>query len=155
MIIFAPTVMNNVRKGKAKYILAPLVMLLLMTMAQVGNGRAHTYMVIHQYGIIDTLPKKMAATLPDSVKPFVKNDTVRVPQLEDSTLDSSKFQIKKDTIAFKTTKGALDAPVVYHADDSMVLDVPTKKIILYGKESKTTYKDNILTAPGIFNARRC
>jgi len=149
MIIFAPTVMNNVRKGKAKYILAPLGMLLLMTMAQVGNGRAHTFITMHQYGIVDTLPKKMAVALQDSAKSFVKNDTVRVPQLEDSTLDTSKFQIKKDTLAFKSTKGALDAPVVYHADDSMVLDVPTKKITLYGKESKTTYKDNILTAPGI------
>jgi LPS-assembly protein len=142
--------MNNVRKGKAKYILAPLVMLLLMATAQAGNGRAHAYTGPDKCGNIDTFPKKVIAFPPvDTTKPFVKNDTTVVPQLVDSAFDSTKFQIKKDTIAFKTTKGALDAPVTYHADDSMVLDVPTKKITLYGKESKTTYKDNILTAPGI------
>src|ERR1700743_2808366 len=102
--------MNNVRKGKAKYILAPLVMLLLMATAQVGNGRAHAYTGPDKCGNIDTFPKKLAAISPvDTAKPF-KNDTTVVPQLVDSAFDSTKFQIKKDTIAFKTTKGALDAP---------------------------------------------
>ncbi|HMG81693.1 MAG TPA: putative LPS assembly protein LptD [Ferruginibacter sp.] len=139
--------MNNVRKGKAKYILAPLVMLLLVTMAQVGNGRVHTYTEVPKPAFLDTVPKNIAnISLRGSNKPIL--DTNQVP-LADTTMDTGKFQLKSDTISFKQTKGALDAPVTYHADDSVVLDVPTKKITLYGKESKTTYKDNVLTAPGI------
>jgi LPS-assembly protein len=142
--------MNNVRKGKAKYILAPLVMLLLMATAQVGKGRTHSYTATPGLTKLDTIPKNTTETFPqDSVKSFSINDTGKIPRLSDTTMDTTKFQVKKDTIGYKTSKGALDAPVTYHADDSMVLDVPTKKIILYGKQSKTTYKDNILTAPGI------
>ena len=34
-----------------------------------------------------------------------------------------------------------------NADDSMVLDIPTKKMILYGKETKVKYSENELIAP--------
>jgi hypothetical protein len=43
----------------------------------------------------------------------------------------------------------LDAPVTYHADDSMILDIPGKKIILYGKETRVKYLDNELISPRI------
>lgn len=54
-----------------------------------------------------------------------------------------------DTIPIKFSKDSLDGPVKYHADDSLVMDVPGKKIYLYGKESKTDYLENHLTAPAI------
>ena len=47
----------------------------------------------------------------------------------------------KDTFDFKISTDSLDAPIAYEAEDSMVLDVPSKKITLYGKETKTNYKD--------------
>jgi LPS-assembly protein len=142
--------MNKVHKGKAKYILAPFVVLLLLAMSQVGSGRTHHYMEMYKDYVSDTVPKKPFTTvLPDSVKPVIANDTNSVAHFADTTMDTTKFQVKKDTIGFKVAKGSLDAPVTYHADDSMVLDIPTKKITLYGKEAKTTYKTNELTAPGI------
>jgi len=54
-----------------------------------------------------------------------------------------------DTIRFRNSKDSLSAAVNYHADDSMVLDIPGKKILLYGKESKVKYTDNELTSPFI------
>lgn len=54
-----------------------------------------------------------------------------------------------DTIHFKVAKDSLDAPISYDAEDSMVLDVPSQKITLYGKKTQTQYKDNDLTAPVI------
>lgn len=54
-----------------------------------------------------------------------------------------------DTFSFKVSKDSLSTPVTYHADDSMVLDVPGKKLILYGKKSQVNYEDNQLTSPFI------
>ncbi|HVY73608.1 MAG TPA: hypothetical protein VG890_02195, partial [Puia sp.] len=52
---------------------------------------------------------------------------------------------KKDTIHFKMSKDSLDAPVTYSAADSVVLDVPTKNVMLYNK-ANTKYKDITLDA---------
>ena len=52
-----------------------------------------------------------------------------------------------DTFNFKMSKDSLTAPVVYHADDSMVMDVPQKKLFLYGKTSSVKYTDMHLSAP--------
>lgn len=72
-----------------------------------------------------------------------------------SSLTQDTTPVKtNDTFHFKTSKDSLDAPVYYHADDSMVLDIPNKIIILYGKKSSVKYLDNELTAPHIeFNQR--
>lgn len=141
--------MNKVHKGKTKYILASSVMLLLLAMVLVSNGRTHTYTEMNQCDVLDTVPAKSSSAILTDTARLIINDTNALAHLSDTTMDTTKFKIKKDTIAFKVAKGSLDAPVVYHADDSMVLEVPTKKITLYGKEAKTTYKDNELTAPGI------
>ena len=58
-----------------------------------------------------------------------------------------KLECVNDNIKDYHSKDSLDAPVVYHADDSMVLDIPTKKMILYGKETKVKYSENELVAP--------
>ncbi|HUP13796.1 MAG TPA: putative LPS assembly protein LptD, partial [Niastella sp.] len=52
---------------------------------------------------------------------------------------------KVDTVNIAVSKDSLDAPVTYSASDSMVLDVPTRKIRLYN-QSTTKYKDLDLSA---------
>lgn len=120
--------MNNNYKGKAKYISASLAVLLLSAMTLITSG-SNT-----------------------SSPQFCKNLTaIEISHPLDTipSNDSINTQIKVDTLNVKVSKDSLDAPVVYHADDSMILDVPGKKIYLYGKNSSTKYKDNELTAPGI------
>ncbi len=53
-----------------------------------------------------------------------------------------------DTFSLKISKDSLDAPLKYQAEDSAVVLVKDKKIILYGK-TKTDYKDITLTAPKV------
>ena len=79
----------------------------------------------------DTIPEKISRT--DSF--IVKNDNVIVAA--------------NDTLPFRKSKDSLAAPVTYHADDSMVFDIPQKKLYLYGKTSKVKYSNNDLSAPFI------
>src|SRR5258708_28891095 len=112
--------MNNVYKGKAKYILASALLLLLITV--VSMGRSDHFVLYPLYPATDTIPPlPNIDTLTDSNfrKIFISNN------LTDSIVP------KVDTLNVKASKDSLDAPVVYHADDSMLLDVTTKKIILY------------------------
>ncbi|HEX6333306.1 MAG TPA: putative LPS assembly protein LptD, partial [Flavisolibacter sp.] len=53
-----------------------------------------------------------------------------------------------DTFSLRISKDTLDAPVQYHADDSAVLLIKDKRFLLYGN-TKTTYKDVVLTAPRV------
>ncbi len=103
--------------------------------------------------ITDTIPKtnKGRIKLPDNS--LKDNNTAVLKQGTGGDSIPSKnpdsIYTKIDTLDLKLSKDTLDAPVVYTAEDSMVLDVDTKTIKLYGKEAKTTYKDNELTAPSI------
>lgn len=142
--------MNHLYKGKAKYILAWAPALLFAVITLYGSNKSFNPGYFHSYLttaalipgknanqiIIDTPPVKKI--LPDSNAVKLKDTTIAVI----------------DTITFRTSKDSLDAPVTYHADDSMVLDVPTNKIILYGKETRVKYVDNELIAPHIeFNQK--
>ncbi len=53
-----------------------------------------------------------------------------------------------DTFNLKMSKDTLDAPIDYEAVDSAVLFIKEKIFILYG-QTKTTYKDVVLTAPRV------
>ena len=86
----------------------------------------------------DTLPGRRD-TLPD------RKDTV--PRV-DSAGRSDSLANTTDTFSLKLSKDSLDAPVEYSASDSMVLDVPSNKIILYSK-GNIIYKDMNLTADSI------
>ncbi|CAN5442743.1 putative LPS assembly protein LptD [soil metagenome] len=155
MFIFAATAMNNDNKGKSKYIFACMVMLLFITVTLGLNLRSFTDGQFYKTLTIDTLPKpardtvmprkNILAPILDTV-PFNKSDTLIKT---DSLHNADSMIVVVDTFNVKISKDTLDAPVVYHADDSMVLDVPGKKILLYGKQSKVSYTDNVLTAPGI------
>lgn len=74
-------------------------------------------------GLLQTVPSSSHLT-----------DTTVVP-----TIDTLDIKFGND----------LTAPVFYSANDSMVLDVPGKKMYLYGSESKLDYVDNKLNAPVI------
>lgn len=60
--------------------------------------------------------------------------------------DSMEMIQKTDTFLLKLSKDTLDAPVHYQAEDSAVIHVQEKMIILYGK-TQTDYKDITLKAP--------
>src|SRR6185436_1550275 len=55
---------------------------------------------------------------------------------------------KTDTFSLKFSKDSLEAPLHYSAEDSAVVLVKDKKILLYGK-TKTEYIDIVLTAPQV------
>ncbi|HMF72769.1 MAG TPA: hypothetical protein VK616_14930, partial [Flavitalea sp.] len=91
--------------------------------------------------------------LQDTVKPVrASRDTVpgrkdTVPRV-DSAGRRDSLANTTDTFSLKLSKDSLDAPVEYSASDSMVLDVPSNKIILYSK-GNIIYKDMNLTADSI------
>ena len=118
--------MNHLNKGKAKFI--SLLALLLLLFSITMNYSASGFYVndFHSFLTTDTIPVNKL----DSQKTDFKNkaDLLAVNINADTNL-----VIKTDTFLFRTSKEALDASVVYHADDSMVMDIPGKKIILYVK----------------------
>ncbi|MHA4846805.1 putative LPS assembly protein LptD [Flavitalea antarctica] len=78
-------------------------------------------------------------TLPGNRDSLLRRDSARG---RDSLVNTS------DTFGLKLSKDSLDAPVEYSALDSMVLDVPSNKIILYSK-GNIIYKDMNLSADSI------
>jgi hypothetical protein len=121
--------MNHTNKGKAKifsgWLCATVILILTFSTNSDGTSPSGAWFSV----MTDTIPKK---NIPDSIH-----------VIQDSSV------ITIDTFSFKTAKGALDVPVAYHADDSMVMDIPQKNIKLYGKKSTIKYADNNLEAPHI------
>lgn len=75
-------------------------------------------------------------------------DTSRVPKSDTIPQPKDSLITKTDTFSIRMSKDSLDAPVNYAASDSMVMEVKTKKIILYSKAS-VKQKDMELTADSI------
>lgn len=91
-------------------------------------------------GISPFLTKQQDTTPPirkDSLSP--KSDTLK-------RNDTIPGVVKIDSFTLKLSKDTLDAPVSYEAEDSAVVLIQEKRILLYGK-TKTVYKDITLTAP--------
>ena len=145
--------MNNIFKGKAKYISASIVMALIIAVTVGAADKLYFTNQFYKTLTTDTIPlrAKRNAAPPkkqkNPIKDLIRRDTFPPKKVNDTTIVLQ--QQKVDTFNFKISKDTLDAPVYYHADDSMVMDVPAKKIMLYGKQSSTKYLDNELTAPGI------
>ncbi len=153
MIIFAATAMKKDYKGKAKYISASIVMALLIAVTTGTAGKLHLPDQFFKTLTSDSIPvpAKTRAAAPKN-RVTLKTDTLPADTLPRKLRSDTGMLLQKqqvDTVSFKISKDTLDAPVYYHADDSMVMDVPAKKIMLYGKQSTTKYQDNELTAPGI------
>lgn len=86
----------------------------------------------------DTIPSGIPLHL-DSLKHF-QNDSLHLKDSTDTTHTT-------DTLPYRLAKNALEAPVEYFAEDSLVLDIPGNTATLYGKESTAHYKDNDLKSP--------
>ncbi|MFN5648443.1 MAG: putative LPS assembly protein LptD, partial [Sphingobacteriales bacterium] len=85
--------------------------------------------------------------------PLTVQDTI--PFRKDSVKLSNDFfskkkdtAVKRDTFNFPVSADSLTAPVNYSAADSMVMDVVSKKIFLFGK-SEVKYTNITLSAPFI------
>ena len=145
--------MTNRNKGKAKYNLAwwCLPLLILLTYHFTGFAKYTSFNLQPLHFTRDT-PPPIKAVL-DSVLKVArkKSDTIRKPSIVEVAPKKKDTLLTPsiDTFSFKTSKDSLSAPVVYHADDSMVIDVPAQKMYLYGKVSSVKYEDNDLSAPQI------
>ena len=90
----------------------------------------------------------------DTIPPVSKNDSLSALSFnnKDTTglpgKDSFAVRQKVDTFSIKLSKDSMDAPLKYEAEDSVVVLIQSKKILLYGK-TKTEYKDILLTAPRV------
>jgi LPS-assembly protein len=75
-------------------------------------------------------------------------DTSKVPKKDTIPARKDSIITKTDTFSIRMSKDSLDAPVNYSASDSMVMEVKTKRIILYSKAT-VKQKDMELTADSI------
>ena len=154
--------MNNNYKGKAKFILASMGMALLVTATLAVGKRSFISKEIYKCLTSDTVPTPSNTTKRSTkIKVAIGKDSLQqvktqqknrldtaLKTIKDSTLKQDTGKVPNvDTIYAKMSKDSLDAPVIYHADDSMVMDIPGKKIMLYGKKASTKYLDNNLDAP--------
>ena len=139
--------MNNANKVSSKYKLASVVAFvftLLLTVQSKNKLFLPDSFHKNLTALQDTIKPGKRFNLP-SISPKINADTF--PARNKNGAIDTTIVIKKDTIDFKISKDSLDAVVEYNAEDSMILDVPTKKITLYGKKTTTQYKDNNLSAP--------
>ncbi|HUS02425.1 MAG TPA: putative LPS assembly protein LptD, partial [Chitinophagaceae bacterium] len=137
--------MNNASKVSSKYKLASFVALAFTILTVQSKDKLHSYHSFHN---------SLTGVLRDTIKPgkIILTDAVladTLPKGKNNINDSTIMVQTIDTIDIKISKDSLDAVVEYNAEDSMIMDVPTKKITLYGKKAATQYKDNNLTAPTI------
>ncbi|MEO5650728.1 MAG: hypothetical protein ABIR03_12495 [Ginsengibacter sp.] len=112
------------------------------------SKKGHFSVAKKQNLISDTLPGKNLSAFdtlaPKKTDSLFLNDSVSIQENDTDTIKKTT-----DTIHFKSAQNALEAPITYTAEDSMVLDVDSKTVTLYGKKANTNFKDNELTAPVI------
>ncbi|HJS54161.1 MAG TPA: putative LPS assembly protein LptD, partial [Chitinophagaceae bacterium] len=92
----------------------------------------------------DTVPQKKDSLI--RRPPVTTTDTLKIDSVLRTNALSDTLINTVDTFDVKLSKDTLDAPVQYEAEDSVVVLVKDKKVVLYGK-TKTNYKDIQLTAP--------
>lgn len=129
MAIFAPTaMMNKRRKVSPNYLLSLLYMLFSLTfLSSESKGHAlHFTPVGHTLTFSDTIP----------------------PPKDSARAGKDTLIARTDTFSIPVSPDSLTAPVNYSAADSMVLDVASKKIYLFGK-SEVKYTNITLAAPFI------
>ncbi len=148
MAIFANLYMNQQHKGTAKYISVWVLVLLSTAITLYCSAYGFINSDFHSYLTQDTIPQTVN---PDTtLKKIADNKTVVLSEpIANTIISDTSIEIKIDTLDFKKSKDSLSAPVFYHADDSMVMDIPGKKITLYGKKTNVKYLDNELISPRI------
>ncbi|MDB5202769.1 MAG: LPS-assembly protein LptD [Ferruginibacter sp.] len=142
--------MSDSNKGKANYILAWLCVLpfIILTYCSIGSGLHNR--IFHIPLTADTVPPVKKELLPEERMDLPARRVVPAVNRRDTIprKDSTKI-VTVDSFNIKSSRDSLSAPVVYHADDSMVFDVPGKKLLLYGKKSSIKYNTQELSAPQI------
>ena len=125
-------------------LLLTALLLLTLTLNRASANISRSIFYSPLTAITDTIP---AVTQIDSLSKFLRpnSDTTKLP-LDSLKRDSLRQHV--DTFSLKISKDSLDAPLKYSADDSVVVVVQDKKILLYGK-TKTEYKDITLSAPRV------
>jgi len=153
--------MMNTNKVRVKYISASLLIALCIMVTALAAEKLHVNAAFNP--IFDNTLTADSTPLPRVKKPLRQGATVaadtakptRVTELSRNRADTSQPLVKDsvmittDTFDVKLSKDSLNAPIYYHADDSLVMNVPEKKIVLYGNTTNAKYEDNDLTAPGI------
>ena len=147
--------MNNNSKGKIKYVFLWLCLPLLLLLTYHFN----TYAKIYKNSLNSDLYKAIIDTPPPNFKlPTTNNvqkpttEGFRRPTIGEEKIkiaDTTNKVVVVDTFQYKKSKDGLTEPLNYHADDSMVIDVPKEKMYLYGKTSSIKYENNNLSAPKI------
>ncbi|MEQ1677657.1 MAG: putative LPS assembly protein LptD [Chitinophagaceae bacterium] len=98
--------------------------------------------------------RKPLTSVSDTTKPRSGIDSLknRATLIADTATlpgsDTSGIRSRVDTFSLKLSKDTLEAPLKYAAEDSVVILVGTKKVLMYGK-TKTEYQDITLTAPQV------
>ena len=118
--------MNNGRKIKPKFILQ-LIFTALFFIVTLNCTANYSY------------PNRFCKIL------TAWQDTLPIAAKAKDSLSKDTIIQKTDTFGLKISKDSLDAPISYSASDSVVMDIPSKKIILYNK-ANTKYKDITLDA---------
>ena len=147
--------MNNNSKGKIKYVFLWLCLPLLLLLTYHFNTYAKIYKNSLNFdlykAIIDTPPPNFKLPTTNNVqKPTTEG--FRRPTIGEEKIkiaDTTNKVVVVDTFQYKKSKDGLTEPLNYHADDSMVIDVPKEKMYLYGKTSSIKYENNNLSAPKI------
>jgi len=147
--------MNNGGKISLKYLSTLILTLLFFCITVNSSARYYKYSARVSPYLQDTIPKQLDSIPKKQDTPPKKN----IPVLKDTMIidsalldtlpfHSDTLRQQVDTMHIPLSKDSLDAPITYSAQDSVVLDVPTKNITLYNK-ANTKYKDIDLDAYNI------
>jgi LPS-assembly protein len=132
--------MNGLRKFSLKYFFSGLMLVVIIVTltisakAQRVPGKDFDSLLTKP---ADTIPVKNQARITDTDTGAFSTDTIPGRDTLVQRIDTFSVKLSKDTLA---------SPVRYAADDSVVVHIRNKKILLYGK-TKTEYEDVVLTAP--------
>jgi LPS-assembly protein len=136
------------------WLIVPLLVLLTHCLHAFYVNDSFTFQNI-PLAVVDTPPKKVKP-IKQKPKPVVANTTDSAtkaiqPVIKKEVIkqDTPTTKLSVDSFSFKMGKDTISEPIEYHADDSMVLDVPSEKMYLYGKSSNVKYEGNDLSAPEI------
>lgn len=142
--------MKQLYKFRLKYLFTGVLTAILFftqTWKSAANNAYSNNFYFTLTSIADTTPpKKARPKLQDlQVANNINNtDTPVVSKpgslFEKKFSDSTTAVNKTDTFSLKISKDSIDAPVNYEAEDSAVVLIQEKKVVLYGK-TKTTYKE--------------
>lgn len=112
-----------------------------------SSKKNHFSVAEKQNFLSDTVPatvEHVNDTIPHKIVIVTDSNSVRK---DSSKISDTSHREPADTFHFRLAKNALEAPLEYTAEDSMVIDVPGKTVTLYGKKVTTNYRDNNLTGP--------